>query len=303
LIDNLLDYPLQLLTDMNSDSPKSLLWPLLPPAILLGVLFWRTIYDTALICWNEEDYSHGLLLPLISGYFLFTNWSELKLKLSMASVRKGGLGIGVLILVLGMSLFLLGEVANLLFVRWLAFFIAGVGTMFLLLGIDHALPFLGPFLLNFMAKPLPDSLVPKLFFPLQVMAARVSASVLEFLQVPVYLKGNIIEIPGMQLMVEEACSGLRSLMALITVACIVLYSIELPFLAKLILLGSSVLIAIALNVVRVASTGVLAHFYDPKAATGFFHTFSGLVVFVIGLLILYYLGLLLQKVFNRKEVV
>lgn len=288
---------------METQAKKASILAALIPAGLLLALFWSTLYETALICWHEEDYSHGVLLPFISGYFLYTNWAQIKARLALP-VRMNtfsDIGAGVLVLALGMGMFLLGEVANLLFIRWLAFFIAASGTMFLVLGLKHSAPFLGPLLLNFMAKPLPDSLVPKLFFPLQVMAARVSARVLELLNVPVYLKGNIIEIPGMQLMVEEACSGLRSLMALITVACIVLYSIELPLIAKLILLLSSVGIAILLNVVRVASTGVLAHFYDPKAATGFFHTFSGLVVFVIGLIILYYLGALLQRLFPPQR--
>ncbi|MBP9838566.1 MAG: archaeosortase/exosortase family protein, partial [Proteobacteria bacterium] len=84
-------------------------------------------------------------------------------------------------------------------------------------------------------------------------------------------------------------------MALLTVSLIVVFSIELKTYNKIILLISSVIVAIILNVFRVTSTGVLAHFYDRSAATGFFHTFSGLVVFTLGLFIIYALGNLLKK--------
>jgi len=265
------------------------------PFALLAYLFWPTLRETAEICWTNEDYSHGLLLPFISAYFIHTNWSSIRQRLVGEAPRFSYIGAAALIA--GMLTFFLGDIANLLYIRWVAFFAAVSGTLMLLLGTHRALPLAGPVLLNFMAKPLPDSLVPKLFFPLQVFAAKASAKTLEILNVPVYLKGNIIEIPGMQLMVEEACSGLRSLMALLTVAFIVLYSIELPVIAKILLILSSVVIAVALNVVRVASTGVLAHFYDPSAATGFFHTFSGMVVFIVGLIILYGAGMLLQRIF------
>ncbi len=271
------------------------------PVVLLGILYWPTLRETAEICWNDEDYSHGLLLPVIGAYFIHSNWATIKPRIM--ENQRGFSIIGLISLIAGMFIFILGDVANLLYIRWLSFFLSALGVMMLLLGGRRAAPFIGPLLLNFMAKPLPDSLVPKLFFPLQVLAAKVSAWTLEVMNVPVYLKGNIIEIPGMQLMVEEACSGLRSLMALLTVAFIVLYSIKLPTWAKVVLVFSSVVIAVALNVVRVASTGVLAHFYDPASATGFFHTFSGMVVFIIGLVILYSFGSILQRISNKKVAV
>jgi exosortase len=152
-----------------------------------------------------------------------------------------------------------------------------------------------PVLLLFMAKPLPDSIVVRLFWPLQVLAARVSKLALELFNVPVYLSGNIIEIPEMRLLVEEACSGMRSVMALLTLSLIVIYFVPLRWYSKLILVAASVVTAIVINVCRVAMTGLLAHFYDPSTATGFFHTFSGMIVFVVGLPVLYGVGLLLTK--------
>jgi exosortase/archaeosortase family protein len=99
----------------------------------------------------------------------------------------------------------------------------------------------------------------------------------------------------MTLLVEEACSGMRSVMAMLTLALIVIYFVKLRTISKLALAAISVFVAIVLNVFRVASTGLLAHFVDPQTATGFFHTFSGMIVFIVGLPILYYSGIALTK--------
>lgn len=270
-------------------------------AVVFALLFGRPIAETYRICWNNEDYSHGLLLPFISAYLLWQTAQSRKKFTSAHPVAPGFSFLGFVLLLIGLILLFLGEISDLLFFGWAGFFPALLGSLLLLFGHRSVSPYAGALLLNFMAKPLPDSVVPKLFFPLQVFAAKVSAETLDLLQVPVYLKGNVIEIPGMQLMVEEACSGMRSLMALLTVAIIVLLSLEVPRFAKLFIFLLAVAIAISLNVVRVASTGVLAHFYDPRAASGFFHTFSGMVVFVLGLIILYSVGSWIERVSKRRK--
>lgn len=269
----------------------------MPAVAVLAVMYGPTIRETAEICWTTEDYSHGLLLPWMSLYFI---WSDLpKIREHFTTAPRNFSWSGLLLLAAGMGLFLLGALASLHFLKWLAFFPSLLGVLFLFFSRQAVTPLVIPIVLNFMAKPLPDAMVPKLFFPLQVLAARVSASVLELLDVPVYLRGNVIEIPGMQLMVEEACSGLRSMMALITVALVVLYTVPLRWYGQLLLLTLSVGVAILLNVVRVASTGLLAHSVDPAAASGFFHTFSGLVTFVLGLGILFSLAKLLARYCGR----
>lgn len=265
-------------------------------AALALFLFFPALRSIASICWEKDDYSHGLILPFISAYIIWQNRGR-HTHSSVAALSTGQLSFslsGLLLTLLGILFFLAGAVGNILFASWVGFFFAGTGGLVLALGWRGAWPYLPPFWLLFMAKPIPDSLVPRLFFPLQVIAARVSAWVLDLLDVPVYLLGNVIEIPGMKLMVEEACSGIRSLMALLSVALIVILLFEMRWWAKLLIAALAVLLAIALNVVRVAATGVLAFFVDPKAAEGFFHTFSGMVVFVAGLAILYFVATKLE---------
>ena len=269
-------------------------------ALTLLYLYYGTLFDTYTICYNDDNYSHGLLLPLISIYMIWERKSELKSAMrenDPARISR----FGLLSLLGGLFLYLLGQASGLHWINWLSLFPVTFGAIALVFGREPANILFAPIVLNFMAKPFPDSLVPKLFFPLQRLAAQVSARVLELLDVPVYLSGNIIEIPGMRLMVEEACSGMRSMMAILTVAIIVCYSIKMSTIARLLLIGASVVVAIALNIFRVAATGVMSHFYDPQAASGFFHSFSGMVTFVIALVVLYYLGLAINRLTGGKR--
>ena len=271
--------------------------------ISLLYLYFPTLSEIGMICWNDDDYSHGLVLPFVTIYILWENRSLLNQRLT-AMTNRNPEGIcyrGLLLLIVGMLLLFVGKAGNSLFASWISFFPSMLGTTYLVWGTtitNFAAPAL---LLLLMAKPIPDSLVPKLFNPFQVFAAQVSAWILQLLHVPVHLVGNIIEIPNMQLMVEEACSGMRSLMALLTVALIVLSLVRMSGSAKLLVIALSILTALALNVFRVASTGVLAFFVSPELATGFFHTFSGLIVFCIGLTILYFAGVKISRYPWAKE--
>lgn len=270
--------------------------------LILLLLYTSTIYDIFLICFQDDDYSHGILLPFISGYLI---WEKRAAFRQAIAERKSAAGHpanwgGLALFTTGLVLLLIGRASDLMWIKWVSFFPMIIGLIAAVFGRGLAGLLAAPIVLNFMAKPFPDSLVPKLFFPLQVLAAKIAAKSLELLGVPVYLFGNIIEIPGMKLMVEEACSGMRSMMAILTVAVIVAYTIRTNIWGKLLLFAGSIIMAIVLNVVRVTVTGILAHFYDPAAATGFFHSFSGMVVFVVGLTLLFALGKLVEKFLPAK---
>jgi len=279
---------------------------------LLGIfglviyLFFPTLREIALICWNDDDYSHGTILPLVSLYMLWDKKEIIAAKIKSVSsadeIKKDTtIMTPWILLILGLFLFFFGQASQINFTSWIAFFMVITGCLYLTLGKVTATSLIFPIGLLFMAKPLPDSMVVKLFWPLQVLAAQVSTATLKLFKVPVHLSGNIIEIPAMKLLVEEACSGMRSVMAMLTLALIVIYFLEMRILSKIAIVISSVLLAMILNVFRVASTGLLAHFFDPKTATGFFHTFSGMIVFVIGLPILYGIGMLFTKLEEKRK--
>ena len=257
--------------------------------VSLFYLFSSVLIDVAHKCWTNDDYSHGILLPFVSLGLFWMKRDVLIPKLREALIGNQGLSIlGLALLTVGLSFDIFAEVSGqLLFVRWIAFFIVVIGFVALCFGTKVGLILAPLILLNFMARPIPESIVPILFNPLQVLAAHIGGRVLEMLNVPVYMQGNIIEVPGLRLLVEEACSGMRSVVSLLTVACIVTYLVNLRWLGFLLISIIAVLVAIVLNILRVTLTGVLAHFVDKDLATGFFHEFTGMVVFIVGLIILY----------------
>ncbi len=273
------------------------------PVLLIAFMFSSTVWQVGQISLENDDYSHGILLPFLVFALMYKKREKLLRAWQHAQATPPSfsfLGLGMLLL--GLVLFIFGSVSgNILFFNWCALFPSLLGVLFLVLGTKAAWIITPPILILFMARPIPESLVPLLFNPLQVFAAKVSAIVLEWFDVPVYLMGNIIDIPGMRLLVEEACSGMRSVMALLTVAVIVAYMLSLRFWGFCLLSIVSVVIAVFFNVLRVALTGVLAHFVDAKLATGFFHEFTGLVVFMAGLFILYSLTFWCLKISGHNS--
>jgi len=112
--------------------------------------------------------------------------------------------------------------------------------------------------------------------------------------VPVLREGNIIQLPAMALEVAEACSGIRSLMSLATLAIIYGYLMEPRISFRWILALAAVPIAVLANSLRIIGTGLLVQYWDPDKAQGFFHTFSGWLIFVVSLLMLFVLHRTLQ---------
>lgn len=274
---------------------------LLSSLTLIGILFWQILREIFYICLTQDDYSHGILLPFIGSYLLWLKRDRIKDlfsygELDRAFIQEATVSIffSYALLAAGVMIYLLGSASDMLYVSWFAFFPISLAVIRLTVGKELFTIFLFPVLLQLMAKPLPDSIVLRIFWPLQVLAANISTFILEIFGVPVYLVGNIIEIPQMRLLVEEACSGMRSVISLMTVALIFGHLFNMRTLARIILIVCSVGIAIFFNVLRVAITGLLAHFYDPAVASGFFHTFSGMVFFILGLAIVYWISSILS---------
>ena len=125
-----------------------------------------------------------------------------------------------------------------------------------------------PLCFLFLMVPLPQSLVNVIAFPLQLIAAGTAVEALHWLGVPALLEGNIIHLAHTELFVVEACSGLRSLMALVTLGVVFAYFFRKSWIERAILVASTIPIAIAVNAVRVALTGILAHRFGSEMASG-----------------------------------
>jgi exosortase len=143
-----------------------------------------------------------------------------------------------------------------------------------------------PVTLLALSIPIPALVTNALALPLQFQASRMGATLLEWRDVPVRLAGNVIQLPGRQLFVTEACSGLRSLTALLALGVLVggLWLRSVP--ARALLVGLAIPVAIAVNAVRVFMTGFLVYFVDPELGEGFMHLTEGWLLFLVAFLIL-----------------
>jgi exosortase len=266
----------------SGSEPRRYGW--LPYAIISALLVTiyyhiagKLIYDWYTI----PDYSHGFLVPLFAGYLI---WDKRE-TLSAIPVRPTWSGLSLI--VFSIILLILGVYGVELFTTRMSFIFLMAGLIWTFFGGKMLRELRFPLLVLILAIPIPAIIFNHITFPLQLLASRIASDILPMLGVPVLQEGNVIQLPVMKLEVAEACSGIRSLMSLFALAVFYGYFLERTTSRRTILALASIPIAVAANVVRIIGTGLCVQYWDPDKALGFFHEFSGWVMFVISLFCLY----------------
>lgn len=231
---------------------------------------------------NFPDYSHGLLIPF---FFLYLLWDRRQTLIATPSKPTWA---GIPLVAFSLAVMLTGVFGAELFLSRFSFVLLTAGIVWTLFGWRMLLEWRFLLFILFLGIPLPTILLNRITFPLQLFASHLSSILLPLLGVPVLREGNVINLPAMPLEVAEACSGIRSLLSLFTVA--LLYGVLAEKRASLrVLLALAALpIAIFANVLRIVGTGLCVQYWDPVKALGFFHEFSGWVLFLVALLCLYF---------------
>ena len=228
--------------------------------------------------WNDPDAGHGLLLAPLA---LWIAWQR-----GLAPERRPQVVGGATLLVAAVALRYLGGLAAELFTMRFSIVLALAGATVFAWGFGQLRRWWLPVILLALSIPIPALVTNALALPLQFQASRMGAALLEWRDVPVTLAGNVIQLPGRQLFVTEACSGLRSLTALLALGVLVggLWLRSVP--ARLLLVALAIPVAIAVNAVRVFMTGFLVYFVDPKFGEGFMHLTEGWLLFLAAFVIL-----------------
>lgn len=244
--------------------------------------------------WNDPNFSHGFFVPLFSAFVIWQDRS----RFPRLPLRPSWWGL--LFLGLGLCVLIVGQMGAELFLSRFSLLIVLAGLIVLFLGWSffHALLFPLAFLL--LMIPIPAIVFNLITFPLQLLASRVASTVLPWMGVPVLREGNVIILPGKVLEVAEACSGIRSLMSLATLAVIYGYLMERKVAVRVVLALSSIPIAVAANSLRIVGTGLLVQYWDPEKAEGFFHEFSGWLIFMVSLVMMYFLHLLIRILWHQE---
>jgi exosortase len=287
---------------------------------------WRVFAVVAALCfvyatvlttlsrdwWVDENYSHGLLIPFIIGYILWAERDRLRRNRTAPSTFWGGLAILVALLALWA-----GVAGAELYLQRTSLVLMIVGIVVYFWGARLLRLLLVPLGLLLLAIPIPAILFNKVALPLQLFASRCAVWSMRLFDIPVLRQGNVIELMPLnsvetkKLEVVEACSGIRSLLTLVTLAVVFSYFTyprtpgepgstntdqELPprislvswgFWRSAVIVLSAVPVAILTNAFRVSGTGVLSHYYGTKVADGFFHSFSGWLIYISASLLLF----------------
>lgn len=269
-----------------------------PGVLLVAVLvaLYAPVLARLVLQWSKDaDYSHGFLVPLLSGFLI---WQR-RDKLALVPRKPAAVG-GMIIVLAGMGLLFVGSLGAELFLSRISILVTICGLIVYFCGLPllRALAFPLAFLL--FAIPIPVLIYNEIVFPLQFLASRLATSTLETLNIfPIMREGNVIILPNMKLEVVEACSGIRSLMSLLALAAGYGYLAERSTWVRWFMFFAMVPLAIVSNATRVMITALMAYYIGPGAAEGFMHEFSGWVIFVVATAL--FLGLHSLTVVVRKK--
>jgi len=274
-----------------SGTAPILLWQAVVLGSLLAWIYFPVLARLAGQWWSDPNFSHGAFVPLFSAYVMWERRGRL------ATIPQRPSWMGALLLGLALLVLIVGMLGAELFLSRISFPLAVAGIVVFFLGWVYLREILFPWAFLLLMIPIPNIVFNQITFPLQLLASKVASHSLPWLGVPVLREGNVIHLPAMALEVAEACSGIRSLLSLITLAIIYGYLLEKRTWPRIVLALAAVPIAVIANSLRIVGTGLLVQYWDPDKAEGFFHTFSGWLIFVVSLLMLF----LVHSAMRRRE--
>jgi exosortase len=274
---------------------KAVIWQALGLLALVALLYHQILNKLIQQWWSDPNFSHGFFVPLFSAYII---WQDRE-RLSQVPLRPAWSGLLAIIAALGV-LFLGVFGADLFLSRSSLVLLLG-GIVIYLFGWPMFRAVVFPWGFLILMVPLPLLVFNQITMPLQFLASKLAASCLPLAGVPVLREGNVIQLPSMSLEVAEACSGIRSLMSLGTLALMYGYFLEKSLVRRVLLALAAIPIAVAANAFRVVGTGLLVQYWDAEKALGFFHEFSGWIIFVISLALLFAVHRLIRLIPEKGQ--
>jgi exosortase D (VPLPA-CTERM-specific) len=250
-------------------------------AVGFAALYYHVVVKLVHDWGADDNYSHGFLIVPIALYLVW----ERRARLAAAPTRPSWLGL--LLIVLSLAVLGAGVLGAELFLTRISMLGVLAGIVLFLYGWRTLRLLAFPLAFLLLMIPLPAIIFNRIAFPLQLLASRFGELALTIAGVPVLREGNVITLSNTSLEVAEACSGIRSLVSLLTLAIVYGYVMDRRPWARITLALASIPVAIAANGIRVAGTGLAAHYVGPEAAQGFFHEFSGWLVFVVAFILLF----------------
>lgn len=296
-----------------------ILWKSIAIAAALSFLYASVLVKLGHDWWTDENYSHGLLIPFIIGYAIWIGRERM-----MRARQRPELVWGSAFVLVALFALWVGTAGAELFVQRVSLVLMLAGIVVYFWGFKLLRLLLVPLILLLLAIPIPSIIFNQIALPLQLFASRCAVWLMRAFDIPVLRQGNVIELMprgasvSKKMEVVEACSGIRSLMTLVTLAVVFAYFTysrnddgdgtgvsrllrslkSYSFWRSVVVVMAAIPIAIAANAVRVGGTGVLAHYFGSRIADGFFHYLSGWVVYVLAFILVFALAWVLDHIYH-----
>jgi len=247
---------------------------------------------------GDSYYSHGFIIPFVSGFLIWQKRKELKKQRIEIS------GWGLLLITIAVLIHILGTILYVFSVSGFSIVFLIFGFSLFLLGKTITRKILFPLIFLIFMFPLPQAFISVISFPMKMLVAKVGADIVTFLGISVYREGFHITIPAGSLLVGNPCSGLRSLIAFLALGSVLAYLSSMPNIRKCLLFFLAIPIAILSNIIRVPILILLSHIWGIEAGSpeSFWHDASGVFVFILGLLMLFYTGEALEWKKSEQDI-
>jgi exosortase len=244
------------------------------------VLYGPVLRDLASDWVHDANYSHGFLIVPAAVWIIWRDRATLR------TLPRRPTALGLLFVLAGLAVLFLGTLGAEWFLTRVSLLIVLVGSTMFVFGLRITRRLAFPYGLLLLMIPLPAIVFNQIAFPLQLLASRLGVLMLRYGDIPVLREGNVIVLSNMTLEVAEACSGIRSLVSLLTLGVLYGYVSGYGPARRLFLASLTIPIAIVANAIRVAGAGVTANWYGPVAVEGFLHSFSGWLTFTSSIVML-----------------
>ncbi|WDP90538.1 MAG: VPLPA-CTERM-specific exosortase XrtD [Desulfobacter sp.] len=257
---------------LNTGAIQIVLLGLLVAGIYYSTFEWLVVKD-----WARDDYSHGMLMPFIVLYLLWEkkNWFfDVPAKINWQ---------GFLILVPGLCLFWMGDLAGEYFMLYFSCWLVVMGLCWIHMGLYRIKNIWFPLCISLAMFPLPNFLNVKLTFQLRLISSKLGVAMMRLYGMSAYREGNVIDLGFTKLQVVDACSGLRYLFPMLILSILMAYFYKSRLWKKAVLVLSSIPLTIVTNAFRIALTGILSEKFGSAVVEGFFHDFEGWLIFMVTL--------------------
>jgi exosortase len=260
---------------------------------LAVVLFVLTYVPTMIWMWDrwfarDSYYSHGILVPFVTAFFI---WQK---KDVLAATEKIRSKWGMALIIAGMLMHVFGSLMRVYFISGFSMLVVLIGLILFFYGTAVFKKILFPILFLVFMVPAPLVIITNISFKMKILAAKIATATLNNVGIPALREGSLIRMQRAHVVVDDVCSGLRSLISLMALGSIFAYWMKSSMAKKVVLFLTTIPIAIITNVARIIFLSTIAEVWGPQYAGGWIHDVSGLLVFALAFVLLYIMGRILE---------